>query len=143
MATTPQNLFDELKTVLNDFKTFLDTNVPVIKPAIQTIAGMIPQVNEVIDKLVGLMSKLKTAIQNLNPGAIAGDVLGKVTQFSTMTKSFLAAAKNLLPDEAATIDDVLSVVDVVGSLPSLDAVKQEILGLVDAISAHLASLKAA
>jgi hypothetical protein len=134
------NLFQELKDVLQDFKDFLDTNVPVIKPAIQALASLIPQVTELIDKLVDLMNKLKTEVENLDVSAIPG--LAEASAFTTQVKAFLEAAKNLLPDEADTIDDVLGVADVVTSLPSLDEVKTEILSLIDAIVAHLNSLKA-
>ena len=134
------NLFQELKDVLQDFKDFLDANVPIIKPAIQALASLIPQITELIDKLVDLMNKLKTEIQNLDVSSIPG--LSEVSEFTTKVKAFLGAAKNLLPDEAATIDDVLSVADVVTGLPSLDEVKTEILTLLDAIVVHLNSLKA-
>ncbi len=135
-----KNLFEELKDVLQDFKDFLDANVPTIKPAIQALASLIPQVTELIDKLVDLMNKLKTEVQNLDVSSIPG--LAEASEFTTKVKSFLEAAKNLLPDEADTIDDVLGVADVVTGLPSLDAVKTEILALIDAIVAHLNSLKA-
>jgi hypothetical protein len=54
----------------------------------------------------------------------------------------LETAKDLLPNEAATIDDVLAVTNVVSSLPSLDAVKDELKQLIDAIVADLNALKA-
>ena len=135
------NLFQELHDVLQEFKTFLDSNVPTIRPAIQAIASLIPQVTELVDKLVDLMGKLKTEIQSLDVSAIPG--LSEATEFITKVKGFLDAAKNLLPDEAATIDDVLAVADVVGGLSGLDDVKQEILDTIDAIVAHLNSLKPA
>ena len=134
------NLFQDLKDVLQDFKDFLDANVPTIKPAIQALSSLIPQVTELIDKLVDLMNKLKAEVQNLDVSAIPG--LAEASEFTTQVKAFLEAAKNLLPDESDTIDDVLGVADVVTSLPSLDEVKTEILALIDAIVAHLNSLKA-
>jgi len=135
-----KSLFDELKDVLQDFKTFLDSNVPTIKPAIQAIASLIPQVTELIDKLVGLMNSLKTEINKLDVNAIPG--LAEASNFTTKIKGFLDAAENLLPDQKSTIDDVRSVADVVTGLPSLDAVKAEIIALIDAINVHLNSLKA-
>lgn len=135
-----KNLFDQLKDVLQDFKTFLDSNVPTIKPAIQAIASLIPQVTELIDKLVGLMTSLKTEINKLDVNAIPG--LAEASNFTSKIKTFLDAAENLLPDQKSTIDDVRSVADVVTGLPSLDAVKAEIIALIDAIVVHLNSLKA-
>lgn len=135
------NIYQELKDVLEDFKGFLDTNVPTIKPAIQALASLIPQVTELLDKLIDLMNKLKTEIQNLDVGAIPG--LAEASQFTTKVKDFLGAAKNLLPDEADTIDEVLAVADVVTGLLSLDTVKEDILNLITAIVAHLNSLKPA
>jgi phage-related protein len=135
-----QNLFDELKAALTSFKQFLDTNVATIKPAIKALESIVPQITELITKLIDLMGKLKTEINNLNPGAV-GEGLGKVTEFTNATKALLTTAKDLLPDEASTIDDVLSVVNVVSALPSLDAVKAEIIALIDAIVADLNQLK--
>lgn len=139
MAET--NLFQELKDVLQDFKEFLDENVPTIKPAISALAALIPQINELLDLLIGLMNSLKTEIENLDVSAIPG--LEEVAGFTTKIRAFLEAARNLLPEESDTIDEVLSVADVVTGLPSLDEVKAEILSLITAITAHLNSLKAA
>lgn len=135
------NLFEELKSVLTEFKTFLDQNVGTIKPAINSIASFIPQINELIDKLVDLMGQLKTEIQNLDVGNIPG--LAEASEFTGKITSLLTTTKSLLPDQAGTIDEVLEVANVVSGLPSLDAVKGEIIALLDAINAHLASLKSA
>ena len=134
-----QNLFEQLKAVLADFKSFLDTNVATIKPAIQAIAALVPQVTQLIDELVGLLGKMKTEINNLDVGAIPG--LGEVSEFTGKIPAFLDAAKKLLPNEAASIDSIASVASVVTGLPSVDAIKAEIIGLIDAIVVHLNSLK--
>lgn len=135
-----ENIYQELKDVLQDFKDFMDENVATIKPAVQALSSVIPQINELIDKLIDLMGKLKTEIQNLDVNAIPG--LEEASTFTEKVKGFLNASKNLLPDEADTIDEVLAVADVVSGLPSLDDVKTDILSLIDAITAHLNSLKA-
>lgn len=135
------NLFEDLRDVLQDLKDFLDENVPVIKPALDALRTIIPdQIDDLLDKLLELMNKLKTEIQNLDVSAIPG--LSEASEFMTRIKSFLEAAKNLLPDETEAIDDVLGVADVVAGLPSLDDIKTEILALMDAIIGHLNSLKA-
>lgn len=134
-----QNLFDELKAALTTFKDFLHNNLATIKPAIQALKSVVPQISDLINKLIDLMGKLKTEINNLNPGAVPG--LDKVSQFTTGITNLLTTAKNLLPNEAASIDDVLAVTNVVSSLPSLDAVKAEVIALIDAIAADLNQLK--
>lgn len=133
------NLFEQLKTVLAEFKTFLDDNVATIRPAIQAIAALVPQVTELIDLLTDLLGKLKTELDNLDVGAIPG--LGEVAEFTAMIPTFLDAAKKILPDEAASIDSIADVASVVTGLPSVDAVKAELIALIDAISTHLVSLK--
>ncbi|MDZ8054544.1 MAG: hypothetical protein RMX68_008615 [Aulosira sp. ZfuVER01] len=135
------NLYQELKDVLQDFKTFLDENVAKIKPAIQALTSVLPQIGELLDKLIDLMNKLKAEIEKLDPNQIPG--LGEVTSFTTKIKSFLTSAKSLLPNEASTIDDVLAVTDVVSGLPSLSDIKGEILTLITDITAKLQELKAA
>lgn len=140
-ATTPASLFEDLKGVLTEFKTFLDANIGTIKPAIQTLGSIVPQLPELIGKLATLLEQLKTEIHNLNPDAIAGDALAKVTQFSTTTRTLLETAKSLLPAQAAAIDQVLGALDIVGSLPSLGAIKAEIEALLTEVIAHVNSLK--
>lgn len=142
MAQTAQNLFQELKDVLTEFKTFLDQNVTVIKPAINALAALIPQINELITKLVDLMGKLKAEIQKLDVSQIPG--LDKASEFTTKVTTLLTTTKSLLPAQAGTIDDVLSVAGVVAGLPALTGqIKTEIIALIDAITAHLSSLKSA
>lgn len=136
------NLFEELKTVLEDFKGFLDENVTVIQPAIAALKGFIPdQIDELLSKLIDLINTLKTEIQNLDVSAIPG--LAEASEFTNQITAFLESAKNLLPNNSSEIDDVLSVANVVGGLPSLDEIKTEILALLDAIVGHLNSLNAA
>jgi ABC-type transporter Mla subunit MlaD len=139
MATTASSLFDDLKQTLTTFKKFLDDNTATLKPAITALKAVVPQVGDLLTKLIGLMDQLKTEINNLNAGAV-GAGLTTATQFVTAAKNLLDTAKNLLPNEAATIDQILAVVNVVSSLPSLDAIKTEILGLIDAIKTDLTTL---
>lgn len=133
------NLFEELKDVLQDFKDFLDENVSVIQPAMAALKAIIPdQIDDLLSKLIDLINKLKTEIQNLDVSTIPG--LEEASDFTDKIKSFLAAAKNLLPDDTAEIDEVLAVADVVTGLPSLDDIKAEIITLLDAIIGHLNTL---
>jgi len=134
------NLYQDLKNALNDFKTFLDTNVATIKPAIQALKSVVPQVGDLVNQLVTLMNKLKTEVQNLNVSNVPG--LSQLSTFTTAAQTLLTTAENLLPNEKSDIDSVLSVVSVVQGLPSLDTVKQDILTLIDGVIADLNSLNA-
>ena len=137
MADT--NLFEELKDVLQDFKDFLDENVSVIQPAVAALKAIIPdQINDLLSKLIDLINKLKTEIENLDVSIIPG--LAEASEFTEKIKAFLEAAKNLLPDNTDEINDVLAVADVVTALPSLDEIKTEIIALLDAIIGHLNTL---
>jgi hypothetical protein len=141
MATTPGSLFEDLKAALKEFKEFLDQNVNTIKPAIAALKSLVPQITELLTKLVDLMGKLKIEIQSLNVNAIPG--LAQASEFTTKMTGFLNAMKTVLPDESSDIDKVLEVAGLVAGLPSLDSVKAEILGLIDAIVGHLNTLKSA
>lgn len=135
------NLFQELKDVLQDFKDFLDDNVSTIQPAVAALKSIIPdQINDLLTKLINLINTLKTEIQNLDVAGIPG--LAEASEFTNRIKAFLEAAKNLLPDSSDEINDVLSVADVVTGLPSLDDIKTEIIALLDAIIGHLNTLNA-
>lgn len=135
------NLFEELKDALTKFRDFLNNNLDKIKPAVQALKAIVPQVTELIDKLVDLMGKLKAEIDKINPGAL-GQGLTQVTEFTKSIKTLLETSKGLLPNEAAKIDEVIKVADVVSSLPSLDAVKEELKKLIDEIVGKLNQLKA-
>src|SRR4051812_37568625 len=138
MADT--NLYEDLKDALKDLKDFLEENTDTIKPAVQALAALVPQINTLIDELIGHLNDVKTEITNLDVSGIPG--LSEVSQFTKTVTAFLNTTKALLPDQAATIDEVLGAANVVGSLPSLDQVKTEILSLIDAIVANLGELKA-
>jgi hypothetical protein len=139
MADT--NLYDDLKKALQELKDFLEHNTATIKPAIQALAGAVPQINTLINELIDLLGKLKTEINNLNVAGIPG--LAQVSQFTQAATAVLTSAKALLPDEASAIDQVLGAANVVGGLPTLDQVKAEIISLIDAIVADLNQLKSA
>ena len=134
-----ENLYQQLKSVLQDFKNFLDANIATIKPAIQALRSIVPQITDLIDKLIDLMTKLQTEIQNLNVSTIPG--LSQAAAFTQQVKTFLQAAESLLPNETDSINQVLAAADVVGGLPSLDQVKGDILTLIGAIIADLNQLK--
>ena len=133
------NLYEELRDLLAEFKEFLDENVATIKPAVNALAALVPQINDLINQLVTLMNDLKTEIQNLDVSGIPG--IGEVSEFTSKVKALLEASRGIL-NENDTIDEILRTADVVTSLPTLDQVKGEILTLIDGIVVHLNSLKA-
>jgi hypothetical protein len=133
------NLYADLKKALQDFEDFLHNNVATIKPAIQALKSLIPQIGDLLDKLISLMGQLKTEISSLDVSNIPG--LSQVSAFTAGIKTLLTTAENLLPNEKSAIDDVLKVVDVVSGLPSLETVKADILKLIDDIVTDLNSLK--
>ncbi|MEM9552207.1 MAG: hypothetical protein AAGA05_13595 [Pseudomonadota bacterium] len=138
----PDNLFEDLKEVLQDFKDFLDENVAVIQPAIAALRSLIPdQIDNLLDKLIELMGKVKTEVQKLDVSAIPG--LSEAAEFTGQVKGFIDSAKALLPDNSDDFDAVKDIADVVGGLPSIDEVKGEIISLIDAIIGHLNTLKSA
>jgi hypothetical protein len=139
MADTA-NLYKDLQNALTDFKTFLRNNITVIKPAIQAAKAIFPPVGDLVNKLITLMGQLKTAVQSLDVKNIPG--LSQLSTFTTAAQTLLTTAENLLPDQKSNIDSVLSVVNVVGSFPSLDTVKQDILNLITDIIGDLNSLNA-
>ncbi|GAA1954040.1 hypothetical protein [Amycolatopsis minnesotensis] len=133
-----ENLFEELKSVLTDFKGFLDDNINDIDKVFDTVAALVPQLKDLVGLLIDLIAKLKAAIEKLS-----GE-LGDMTKILEMTKklpAFLEIAKKVLPGEAV-VDDVAGAVDVVTSLPGVDAIKAEIFALLDKITIHLTTVKA-
>jgi len=134
-----KNIFKQLKVVLQNLKDFLDENVPVIKPAIQALASIIPQILDMLDLLIDLMCDLKNELQNLDVDGIPG--LVQVSMFTKHVVTLLDCTDELLPNQANKIEEIRSVANVVTSLPSLDEVKPEIIALIDAITAHLRSLR--
>ena len=137
-----KNIYQELKVALEDFKKFFFFFLAVIRPAFQQLASLIDGIVDVIDLLVNLMNQIKTEIQNLDVSNIQG--LSEVSEFTAKITGFLDASADLLPDDAqGTVDNIRSALNVVGGLPSLDEVKQDILDLIDAIVGQLNSLKPA
>lgn len=140
MAET--NLYEELKDALQEFKDFLHPIVDQIRDAIQALASMIPGITDIIDLLIDLMNQIKAEIEKLDVNAIPG--LSDVVNFTARITGFLDASADLLPDGSeGTVADIRSAMNVVGSLPSLEQLKQEILDLIDFLVTDLTSLKPA
>jgi hypothetical protein len=132
------NLYQEVKDAMTTFKKFLDDNTAALKPAIAALKPIVPQIGDLLTKLIGLMGELKTAITNIDVTNVPG--LSQVSAFTSGIVALLQTAESLLPQEKAAIDDVLGAASVVTSLPSLSTVKQDILNLIDGIVSDLTSL---
>ncbi len=134
------NVYDELKNALTQVKTVLDEGVGVIKPAVRTLAGAVPQINELLTTLIDLLEQLKVEIDKLDASAIPVD---KVLPFLDGVKSLLETSRNVLPaDQGGNISTALEVVEVVKSIPTPEQIKAEVIGLLDAVKNHIAALKA-
>jgi ABC-type transporter Mla subunit MlaD len=136
--TDTSNLYQQLKDALTQFKQFLDTSTAQLKPAIAALKPIVPQIGDLLNKLISLMTQLKDAINKLDVGAIPG--LDKVSQFTTSVTTLLQTAESLLPDQKSAIDAVLGAANVVTGLPSIGAVKQDILDLLTGIINDLTAL---
>lgn len=132
------NLYQEVKDAMTTFKKFLDDNTATLKPAIAALKPIVPQIGDLLTKLINLMGQLKTAIANIDVTNIPG--LSQVSAFTASISTLLTTAEALLPQQKPAIDDVLSAANVVTSLPSLSTVKQDILNLIDGVISDLNAL---
>lgn len=136
-----QNIFSELKALLDDFDTFLSgETVTQVTEAISAVAAIIPQVNELIDKPISILQALKTEIDKFSIGDIPN--VSTVAGFAERLGAFLEASKTLLPQQAGTIDDVVDVAEVVAGLPNLsEQLKTELKAVIDRIIAKFNDMK--
>ncbi|HEX8651031.1 MAG TPA: hypothetical protein VF708_09315 [Pyrinomonadaceae bacterium] len=136
----PQSLYQELQHALDDFKNFLNEHADDIQPVIGPLNQLLNnRVFELIDQLVELLTRLRAEIANLNINNLGP--LDQVTEFTASIKTLLETSKSLLPNEAGTINDILAAVDVVGGLPTINTVKDDILSAIDVIIERLNFLK--
>jgi hypothetical protein len=134
------NVYDELKNALTQVKTVLDEGTEIIRPAIQAIAAAVPEVNDLLSKLIELLASLKTEVQKLDVSMIPVD---KVLPFLNGVKTLLESGRKILPEEdQGKVDTALEVVGVVATIPTPEQIKAEITALIDAVSAQVASLQA-
>jgi hypothetical protein len=134
------NLFNELKDALQEFRDFLNDNITAIGDAVSVVKVIIPeQIDVLFTKLIELLVKLQTEVNQLDVSTLLGEDLSKVTEFTGAIGPIVEAAKKLLPGE--NFEFVSDVGDVISSLPSIDEVKEEISSLIDAVLGHLNTLK--
>jgi hypothetical protein len=133
MANT--SVYDDLKKALQDFKSFLNTNKQPIHDAIGPLKSLVPQIADLLTALIDLMGKLADKVNQLDVGNLPG--LAQVTQFTQDVQTLLQVVSTVLPDQSAAINDVVGKAKVVGGLPSLGTVKQDILGLINDVTGTL------
>lgn len=134
------NVYQELTTTLNEVKTMLDQGADLIRPAVKTLSGIVPQIKEALDLVIAVIGKIKAEVAKLDTSMIPID---QVLPFINGAKSLLGTAKKLLPDNQAEINQALEVVSIVASCPTPEQIKAEAIGLLDAVSTQIGSLKAA
>ncbi|WP_322748770.1 MULTISPECIES: hypothetical protein [unclassified Frankia] len=132
MAT---NLYDDLKKALQELKDLLESTKTPIQQAVKALKALNLPIGNLITQLSDLLAKLQKEINNLNVNQLP--VLSDISGFTGGVRSVLDTAKKLLPDQAADVDEVLRIVDVVGSLPSLKDVQEQIDKLITAILSDL------
>lgn len=138
MATS--DLFRDLRNALSNLKAILDANGAGLKTTIQTLKTVLPQVGDLLNQLISLMNSLKTDIQNLDVSNVTG--LPQLASFATSAQTVLQDSEDLLFDRKDDVDQVLGVLSILESLPSLVSVRQDILTLIDGIVADLNTLSA-
>lgn len=135
------DILTQLKDDLKVFEDFLKSNADTIHKAFQALHSLFPQVDELLDKLIKLMTDIQTEVQSLDITAIPG--VQQVTGFTDALKSLLGTLRNLLPNDQKSIDEVLSVANVVGELPQLGGdTKKAVLDSIAAIIGFLNQIKA-
>ena len=139
MATTADNLYQDVKTQLTEFKTFIgEPNLSTIRTVISAVRQVLPQVDDFLNKLIDLMGKIKDALKNLNINIPGVD---KITTFTQKVTTLLQTVLSLVPSESDAINTVLGIAKVVGGLPDLGkSLIDEIGQLIDAIVTDLRSL---
>jgi len=133
MANT--SIYDDLKKALQDFKSFLDTNKQPIHDAIGPLKSLVPQIGDLLNSLIDLMGKLAAKVNQLDVGNIPG--LAQVSEFTQDVQTLLQVVSTILPDQSSAISDVVGKAKVVGGLPGLGTVKQDILGLINDVTGTL------
>lgn len=133
MANT--SVYDDLKKALQDFKSFLATNKQPIHDAIGPLKSLVPQIGDLLTALIDLMGKLADKVNQLDVGNIPG--LAQVTEFTQDVQTLFQVVSTVMPDQSAAINDVIGKAKVVGGLPSLGTVKQDIIALINDVTGML------
>lgn len=135
----PDDVFADLKAVLQSLKDHLDNNVGVIQPALSALRLIVPgQVDALLTGLGDVLTDLVTELQALNVNAVPG--LDETGEFAQRVAALAGAVRPLMPDATGRLDALDANASYIASLPSLGAVRADLIALSEAILAHLESL---
>lgn len=125
------NIFEELDAALKDFRTFLETEdtVQIIKNTVQTLAGFIPALANLIDEIVGILKTVLAEVEDKDLGDIPEVDVPKVLAFVQKLDRALETSRTLVPETVSQrIGDVQDVTTLMSSLPQLtEELKQSIV----------------
>jgi ABC-type transporter Mla subunit MlaD len=136
----PENPFQQLRDLLAELNAYLQTLPVEVKDLIRAAGGLVSQLVELIDLIIGLLRQVQEEIRAIDltaPGLTeASDFAGRVVDLVRATRPFLSA------DAGQTVDDIVTKAQVLGNLSgNLNTLRDDILGLIDTIVGELESLK--
>jgi hypothetical protein len=137
-----ENYYQAIRDTLHTLKEFLDKNDSAInntiKPGLQTLYGTIPQTRHFIANIIFLLEDFKSRLQRTDVRTIPN--IGELTRFATLVDTVLEKSGSLLPDQFDTIQDVHGTARMIGDLPALTELKDDIIKYVEGIVAHCRKL---
>lgn len=142
MPADAGNLYEDLRTALQDFDTFVGTepNRTALKNAYGALVQLFPQLGPAMTDLEALLGRIKDEIENFDLGSVPG--LTQVTTLAQSVNTLLGSAKALVPSEEEAIDDINEALSVVGGLSGVTTqVKTDIVGAINSILGHLAFIR--
>jgi hypothetical protein len=118
------SVYDELLAALNALEAYITTDkIVALKKAITAVKVLAPKLGTALDKLIALLTELKKAIHDLNVDVPA---IKDASDFIAATKAVLDLAVLLLPQEKATIAEILGPVTIAAGLPTFGTLKTKI-----------------
>jgi ABC-type transporter Mla subunit MlaD len=136
-----QTIYQELRDSLAEFHQFLADQATTVGPAIRALAGIVPQINDLIDKPIDLLNKLKVEIDKISQ--LVPAQAQQALEYAQQIKSFVEALRAMLPNESDAIEEVANVADILAGLPTFGQLKEEIKTLINNIITLLQGMKSA
>lgn len=133
------NVIEDLSASLKSLRTYLDTNIATIAPAIMALRSLAPeQLDIFLRSLNELIVALKTQLQALDTGGIPG--LDETAEFSSRVHAVASAAQPFLPGQSELVTRLQDSASVIAALPALEDARPKLIDNIDAIRGHLAGL---